>query len=112
KRLHEQPLPAFAENAAAIVVPTITVLTPAAAASSIVMSGMPRSALQPGRRSCPSEISGRQNAMPAAVLAASWSGASPINKRYGVRRLTVSTPSCAPDLREERRGGKAPRLGP
>src|SRR4029077_1338723 len=31
-------------------------------------------------------------AMPAAVLAASWSGASPMNNRYGVRRLTALTP--------------------
>src|SRR5204863_5100888 len=74
-----------------VVVPTTTVLTPAAAASSIVMSGSCRSALQPGIRSCPRQISGRQNAMPAAVLAASWSWASPMNSRYGVRRVTALT---------------------
>ena len=87
-RLQQQALPALAEHAAAVVVPTMTVLTPAAAASSTVMSGSRRSALQPGRRSCPRQISGRQNAMPSAVLAASWSGASPMNSRYGVRIVT------------------------
>src|SRR5207237_8160435 len=61
-------------------------------------------ALQPGIRSCPRQSSGRQNAIPAAVLAASWSWASPMNSRYGVRRVTALTfrrGMCeATDLRE------------
>ena len=77
------------------VVPTIMVLTPAAAASSTVMSGSRKSALQPGRRNCPRQTSGRQNAMPSAVLAASWSGASPMNSRYGVRIVTGGPPCWA-----------------
>ena len=43
------------------------------------------SALHPGSRNWPTHQSRRQCATPLAVLAASWSVASPKNSRYGLR---------------------------
>ena len=68
----------------ALPIPTIMVLAPAAFAASIVRSGTPQFALHPGRRSWPKHHFGRQSTIPCAVLAASWSGTSPRNRRYGV----------------------------
>ena len=48
------------------------------------MSGRPMSAWQPCIRYCPIAASGRQSRMPCATFAASASGASPRNSRYGV----------------------------
>ena len=65
----------------ALATPTIMVLTPAAAASAMLMSGRLASAAQPGRRSWPRHHSGRQSTMPRAVLAASASATSPRKSR-------------------------------
>ncbi len=79
--------------------PTTSVRTPAAAASASVMSGRPMSALQPSIRSCPIAASGRQSRMPCATLAASGSGASPRNSRYGrLDHRGVPRQACAPSL--------------
>jgi len=64
-----------------LATPTITVLHPAAWACSKVISGRPRSALQPSRRSWPLHQSGRHFATPLATFAARSSAASPKNIR-------------------------------
>jgi len=69
-------------------------LTPAAAASSIVMSGIRKIGLAAGQPELAERDFGRQKAIPSAVLAASWSGAVAMNSRYGVRRVTAVISSC------------------
>ena len=75
-----------------LATPTTSVRAPAATALVSVISVSPRSALQPFRRICPRHHSGRQWAMPWAVLAASWSGASPRNSRYGCSIAMTAEP--------------------
>ena len=53
----------------------------------------PMSALQPSRRTWPMHHSGRQMAIPLAVLAASASRASPRNNRYGGSIVTAAAAS-------------------
>ena len=67
-----------------LATPTTSVRTPAAAAAAMSMSGRPMSAWHPCIRYWPIAASGRQSRMPCATLAASASGASPRNRRYGV----------------------------
>ncbi len=66
-----------------LATPTIMVRHPASLAWATLTSWMPRSALQPGRRSWPKQRSGRQSLIPCAVLAASWSATSPRKRRKG-----------------------------
>ena len=65
----------------ALATPTSMVRQPAAAASAGVMSGSPRSSLQPARRSWAAAFSGRQMVTPVQPLIASGSRASPRNSR-------------------------------
>ena len=64
--------------------PMTKVLAPAAFAALRSISGSFMSALQPSIRNWPRAYSGRQSLIPWATFAASWSGASPRKRRYGV----------------------------
>ena len=77
----------------ALATPTITVPAPSAAPCSGVISGRSRRARQPGSLICPMHQSRRHCNTPSAVLAASWSPASPTNNRYG--RLNIDSPLLA-----------------
>ena len=61
--------------------PITMVLAPASAASPIDMSGRPQSAAAPGKRNWARQRSGRQWAMPPAVLALKRLSAAPKNSR-------------------------------